>query len=306
MAILPKVNTEFNICILFRALNIETDLEIMQLIVLDSGDLEMQEALYATLYDGSHIGDKEAALDYIGSRICEPGTIRPVRIQSAERLIHNDFLPHVGIKEECNLGKAYFLGLMVNRLMSTKLGRRELDDRDHYANKRIDLAGPLCTNLFRQVFGKLRREMRAYAQRFVDRDINFEIETAVRPRTITDCFEQALKTGNWEVSLNSGGYSGVAQVLNRLTYCATLSHLRRVNTPIPREARVAEPRLLHNTQWGIICPSETPEGQACGLVKNLALSAYVTCGQDTTPLKECLRDAGMKSFHGLVPSEIGR
>ena len=57
------------------------------------------------------------------------------------------------------------------------------------------------------------------------------------------------------------------QVLNRLAYASTLSHLRRINSPIGREGKLAKPRQLHNTQWGIICPAETPEGQACGLVR---------------------------------------
>ena len=70
---------------------------------------------------------------------------------------------------------------------------------------------------------------------------------------------------------------GVSQVLNRLAYASTLSHLRRINSPIGREGKLAKPRQLHNTQWGMICPAETPEGQACGLVKNLALMTYIRC-----------------------------
>ena len=49
------------------------------------------------------------------------------------------------------------------------------------------------------------------------------------------------------------------QVLNRLTYASTLSHLRRLNSPIGRDGKLAKPRQLHNTLWGMICPAETPE-----------------------------------------------
>ncbi len=66
------------------------------------------------------------------------------------------------------------------------------------------------------------------------------------------------------------------QVLNRLAYASTLSHLRRANSPIGREGKLAKPRQLHNSQWGMVCPAETPEGQACGLVKNMALMSYIT------------------------------
>ena len=69
-------------------------------------------------------------------------------------------------------------------------------------------------------------------------------------------------------------------MLNRLTYASTLSHLRRINSPIGRDGKLAKPRQLHNTLWGMICPAETPEGQAVGLVKNLAMMAYVSVGKD--------------------------
>lgn len=60
-------------------------------------------------------------------------------------------------------------------------------------------------------------------------------------------------------------YSHVLQVLNRLTFASTLSHLRRVNSPIGRDGKLAKPRQLHNTLWGMICPAETPEGAAVGM-----------------------------------------
>ena len=82
----------------------------------------------------------------------------------------------------------------------------------------------------------------------------------------------------------AGVKTGVSQLLNRLTFASTLSHLRRLNTPIERSGKMAKPRQLHNTQWGMICPSETPEGQSVGLVKNMALMSTVrlvhSCEQD--------------------------
>lgn len=73
------------------------------------------------------------------------------------------------------------------------------------------------------------------------------------------------------------------QVLNRLTYASSLSHLRRANTPLGKEGKQAKPRQLHNTQWGMICPCETPEGGSIGLVKNLALMAYISVSEWWSP-----------------------
>ena len=100
--------------------------------------------------------------------------------------------------------------------------------------------------------------------------------------------------------------AGVSQVLNRYTYASTLSHLRRCNTPLGREGKIAKPRQLHNTHWGMVCPAETPEGQACGLVKNLALMACISVGSIAAPVIEFLEEWGLESLeehsHSFAPS----
>jgi DNA-directed RNA polymerase II subunit RPB2 len=96
----------------------------------------------------------------------------------------------------------------------------------------------------------------------------------------------------------------VAQVLNRLTFASTLSHLRRVNSPIGREGKAAKPRMLHNTHWGMVCPSETPEGQACGLVKNLALMSYISVGSDSGTVVEPLQDYGTEALEEIRPADV--
>ena len=102
----------------------------------------------------------------------------------------------------------------------------------------------------------------------------FSVNMAVKQNTITNGLEYSLVTGNWgDQKKSMQTKAGVSQVLNRYTYASTLSHLRRCNTPLGREGKIAKPRQLHNTHWGMVCPAETPEGQACGLVKNLALMA---------------------------------
>ena len=82
-------------------------------------------------------------------------------------------------------------------------------------------------------------------------------------------------------------------MLNRLTFASSLSHLRRLNTPIAKSGKLAKPRQLHNTHWGMICPAETPEGAACGLVKNLALMAFVSVGGSVSHFISILEDFGV-------------
>lgn len=84
---------------------------------------------------------------------------------------------------------------MVHRLLMTALGRREVDDRDHLGNKRLDLAGPLLAFLFRGLFRNLTKEVRIYAQKFIDRNKDFQVDLAIRPRIITNGLSYSLATG---------------------------------------------------------------------------------------------------------------
>ena len=98
--------------------------------------------------------------------------------------------------------------------------------------------------------------------------------------------------------------AGVSQVLNRLTYASSLSHLRRSNTPLARTGKQAKPRQLHNSHWGMVCPAETPEGQAVGLVKNMALMAYITTGTSQVPVMEFLEEFSTENLTDILPSVI--
>ena len=93
-------------------------------------------------------------------------------------------------------------------------------------------------------------------------------------------------TGNWGIKSNvSNNKSGVSQVLNRLTYSSNISHIKRVSTGGDVTGKLIPPRKLHPTSWGYICPSETPEGQSIGLVKNLSNSCEITHQYSSDPVR---------------------
>lgn len=108
--------------------------------------------------------------------------------------------------------QAYFVGYMVHRLLLVHLGRREQDDRDHYANKRLDLGGPLLANLFRQLFRKLAKDVRGHVQKCVDRGRDINLTAAVNKDTITRGLRYSLATGNWGMQGTAGIRAGVSQV----------------------------------------------------------------------------------------------
>lgn len=230
----------------------------------------------------------EEALDYIGSRFAV-GRPREERIQRAQRILDERLLPHIGIdsSRETRILKAVFIGQMIARIIELMLGRREPDDKDHYRNKRLKLAGDLLATLVRIALVSFTRELREELEKQLSKSRKVEIKAAFKHSIITDRIIHAMATGNWP-----GGRTGVSQLLDRTNMLSTLSHLRRVVSPLTRSQPHFEARELHGTQWGRICPFETPEGANIGLVKNLALLTNVSVGIDDRELEELLYEMG--------------
>nr|CAI5853946.1 unnamed protein product [Callosobruchus analis] len=209
--------------------------------------------------------EQTVALNFIGTRGARPGVTKEKRVKYAREILQKEMLPHVGVSDFCETKKAYFLGLFKN----------------------------------------LMKEVRLYAQKFIDRGKDFNLDLAIKTKLITDGLRYSLATGNWgDQKKAHQARAGVSQVLNRLTFASTLSHLRRVNSPIGRDGKLAKPRQLHNTLWGMICPAETPEGAAVGLVKNLALMAYISVGSQPSPILEFLEEWSMENLEEIAPSAI--
>ncbi|EJT99968.1 DNA-dependent RNA polymerase II second largest subunit [Dacryopinax primogenitus] len=292
---LPYIRNDIPVVVVFRALGIVPDRDVLEHICYDPEDHAMLEMLKPCIEEAFVIQDREVALDYIGRRGTTTGLSRDKRLRYAQEILQKEMLPHISTQEGAESKKAYFFGYMVHRLVLAALDRRELDDRDHFGKKRLDLAGPLLATLFRMLFRRLTKDVYRYMQKCVETHREFNINAAVKPATITNGLKYSLATGNWgDQKKFMQAKAGVSQVLNRYTFASTLSHLRRTNTPIGRDGKIARPRQLHNTHWGMVCPAETPEGQACGLVKNLALMACISVGSLSQPVVEFLEEWGLE------------
>ena len=188
------------------------------------------------------------------------------------------FMPHMKTIEN----KLKMYAHAINILNKTFCGIRKQDDRDHFKNKRIDLSGDLMLGLFRQLYKKMHRDFQTSAKKMKENNRTVNPENLLKSKIITNGLKYALATGNWGIGTSQGIRTGVSQVLNRFSYMSTLSHLRRINSPIGKEGKLTTPRHLHGSHCYRICPSETPEGQACGLLKNMAFTNTVTlaCSSD--------------------------
>ena len=286
VARIPGSPVDIPIVTLMRALGLESDKEIASAISLND---TIQNELEGS-FDKSEIATSKDAIVYISKRIA-PGMLEEFQIKRAETLLDWGLLPHLGKQPENRKEKTQFLGEAACKLLELKLGWIRPDDKDHYGNKVIKFAGQMLADLFRTAFRNLVRDMKYQLERSGQkRGIN-AVSAAIRPGIISDKLNNAIATGNW-----GRGRVGVTQLLDRTNYLSTISHLRRVQSPLSRTQPNFEARDLHSTHFGRICPSETPEGSNCGLVKNLALSAMISESVSSEEIIEKLFEIGTSHF----------
>ena len=287
VARIPGSPVDIPLITLMRALGLESDKEIASVVSLV--DI-LQDELDGSFEKANDVLTSKDAIVYISKRIA-PGMLEEFQIKRTETLLDWGLLPHLGKHPEHRKEKAQFLGEAACKLLELKLGWIVPDDKDHYGNKIIKFAGQMLADLFRTAFRNLIRDMKYQLERSGQkRGIN-AVAAAIRPGIISDKLNNAIATGNW-----GRGRVGVTQLLDRTNYLSTISHLRRIQSPLSRTQPNFEARDLHATHFGRICPSETPEGSNCGLVKNLALSGMISVNIPSEEIVEKLYDLGTQ-FH---------
>jgi DNA-directed RNA polymerase II subunit RPB2 len=298
---IPRIKIPIPLFIVFRAFNIISDKEICELIMLNITNENMKKmliSLKASIIDANKYMTKETAIKFIVNNVIftpmnmDKETGSKKKYDFAMEVLSNDIFPHCKTETQ----KIYMLGYMTNILLQTSFGWLQESDRDSYMNKRIDLTGPLLNNLLRNYFNKLVKDMKKQIIREINTgswksNDDYEniitktnIYKIIKSTTIEQGIKRALATGDFGIKQINSNKVGVAQVLNRLTYLSSLSHLRRVNTPIDKSGKLVPPRRLHNSTWGFLCPAETPEGQSIGVVKNIAYLAHITINSNSSGL----------------------
>ena len=223
--------------------------------------------------------NKEKAISYISKSTIKAEDDDERRVIYTEQVIDNELFPHMGISSP--LEKAILLGDMLNKLFRVSLGIRLPDDRDNVSLKRIEGPGVLVGDLFRMCMKRYCDNLKKYLEKRQD------ILTAMtRTNSITSSLKHVFSTGNWAVQKNSYVRTGVSQIMSRLTYPATISHLRRIVIPVGKEGKNVKIRQIHTTQSFFVDIIESPEGKSIGIVKNLALLANITTGCNSVLVRE--------------------
>ena len=318
-ACVPRFREDIPVVVYFRALGVLTDRAISQIIWGSDVDTMHIELLAASFRDASELGifTQQEAIQYLTNHL-QYGTNQEDKCAYVRQLLNSEFLPHVRFASEMtttpvhNTRKVMLMGAMIRRLLLTYCKQIPLDDRDAYPNKRVVTTGALLTHLFRQLFQKVCNDTRNEFVQEVNNDSWKRGEGGPRPMEILNVnnlykilklsaiegkLKQALATGNFTVqglgsaaSMSNATKVGVSQVLARMSYAATLSHLRRIQTPVEKSGKLLAPRKLHGTSWGFMCPVETPEGHSVGIVKNMSLLTSISQHVPSTTVVHYLQE----------------
>ena len=313
----PNIDVKIPICVLFRALGIESDKDMLKHIVYDINNEQNNQIIdffrYSIVQGLSDITNQEEAFTYL-TNFVEYKNVDKVR-----HVLIYDLFPNVGHSFK---NKALFLGHILRKLIKVALGAAKESDRDSYIFKRVDVSGFLIGNLFRDYYNQFRNTIRNkldneylyghWRQSKVIKNLvnKSNINKIFRFDIIEDGMKKSLK-GMWGRSMLEEQQDmdlikqGIVQDLSRISYLGTISHLRRVNTPMDPTAKIVEPHRLHTTQWGIMCPCESPDGASIGLLKNMAIMCHVTFDYSVQNIMKLLQEYGDIVFmNNIIPSEI--
>lgn len=299
---LPRFREDIPLVVMFRALGIENDQDIADLVWGDNKNVELLAASFKECSD-IKVYSRADAVEYLSHHL-QYATNHEDKCAYVRALLETEYLPHVRFGGDTSdlktleARKCIQTAAMIRRLILTEHGLMPIDDRDAYPNKRVVTTGSLLTHLFRQLFQKVCKDIRGKFVHEVNNDnwkkgeprpldvLNINnLYKILKVSTIEGKLKQALATGNFTVqglgtsnsaSMSNATKMGVSQVLNRLSYQATVSHVRRIQTPVEKSGKLLAPRKLHGTSWGYMCPVETPEGHSVGIVKSMSLMTSVT------------------------------
>ena len=293
------------VCALFRALGVESDKNI--LLHIDALASDAASNFFRPSIVHGHAWQKGGALNQLVALEEFKAGAEHNSIEHVMYIFFEHLFPNVpGTLAD----KAKFLGRLVNELIGVAMGTRAATDRDNYMQKRVNISGALLGDIFKDFYNDFRVKTRSK----IDNDYNnlamasYSLsdvsKTLVNKFNVKDIFNKSDKftfgiikslKGNWgmrEDKAKSGSEQGTVQDLSRISYIGFVSHMRRVNTPLDAAVKLRKPHQLWTTQYGYMCPCESPDGASIGLLKNMAVLAQISYSVDPGEILELLLGAG--------------
>ncbi|THH04713.1 hypothetical protein EW145_g5317 [Phellinidium pouzarii] len=300
------------IVVALKALGLQSDKEIL---LLTAGTSEAYKSSFSPNLEEAaklNVFTRHQALEYIGSRVKVNrrliGPRRPLWEEALEALA-TIVLAHVPVNQMDFRPKAIFVATMTRRVLMCIDDEKMVDDRDYVGNKRLELAGQLLALLFEDLFKTFNTNLKSAIDKVLkkpSRTSEFDAFNTMQFQGdhITAGFVRAISTGNWSLKRFKMERAGVTHVLSRLSFISALGMMTRISSQFEKTRKVSGPRALQPSQWGMLCTSDTPEGEACGLVKNLALMTHITTDVEEEPLVRLVHSLGVEDICLATGAEI--
>ncbi|KAL2004858.1 hypothetical protein VTN00DRAFT_3131 [Thermoascus crustaceus] len=306
------LSEDIPLVILLKAMGIHSDKEMLLLVA--GVDKVYQEDFAINFEEAIKLGifTQQQALEWIGARIKinrKQTAYRRTHVQEAIEAIASVIISHVDVKDMNFRPKAVYVAHMARRVLMAKHDPSMVDDRDYVGNKRLELAGQLLALLFEDLFKKFCFDIRMNIDKVLNKRVRAEAFDAwsvvsMHGNHITQGMNRAISTGNWSLKRFRMERAGVTHVLSRLSYIAALGMMTRISSQFEKTRKVSGPRALQPSQFGMLCPSDTPEGEACGLVKNLALMTHITTNDEEEPIRKLVFVLGAEDIQTLGGREL--
>ena len=290
-------------------MGMESDQEIVNLVGSD-----VLEELLPSLEECSSakVFTQFQALEYVGHKVRSNkgkfgGSFFKPKAEEARDTLAQVILCNIPVVGFHFQSKAIFVATMMRRILLALKDESLIDDKDYYGNKRFELSGQLLALLFEDLFKRFNTELKRQADIVLMKPVRaapFDILKNFRADFITQGLNNAISTGNWVVKRFKMERAGVTQVLSRLSFIAALGHMTRITSQFEKTRKVSGPRSLQPSQWGMLCPSDTPEGESCGLVKNLSLLTHVTTDEEEAPVARLSYNLGVEDIELLCGEDM--
>ena len=251
---------EVPIFVLMRAFGVETDKDIISHLTYDIEDKEMLNLLRPSITNAinENIKTKEDAMNFLIARLkknkkfsqSDEELSKKQRILYLEKMFTHELLPHL---DNDKTKKIVFLGYMTNKLLNVMLGRKKADDRDALTNKRIEPAGVLLSQIFKQYWKKQLMEIgKHFKKKNQSDETPINVINQIKPSVIEQGIKSALSKGVWGISKTK---KGVSQALQRLSWLQGISHLRRILIPNIDETtlKITSIRQVNPHQYQLLC-----------------------------------------------------
>ena len=292
--------------ILFRALGFVNDKQIISQIIYENDPPKLKsrilDELRPSISDTQPIYGQKSAMKLLAMNTKGKEIINVIDI------LANNFLPNY----KSNTEKGAYLGYSVRKLILTKLGILKETDRDSYSFKRIDTAGTLLLELYRELWSIFQRNVSLKIDndfKFHFKDFGNDIKNLINDDNSKKvfnpkCLDNIVKSFGSVFGTGLSGRQGIVQDLNRNAMLGTLSHTRRISNPLPPGSKSLGPRKLHNSQYGFVCPTESPDGGNVGIINHLSIVSKISFNVSENNIYDALTDVGLLSLNDSISNDI--